>query len=157
MISKDIICEMCNCYIKVKNISIIWRRYYCRWRAAKFRPMLSALGLWAGRNLYRATPSVTRDLGLSDLIQRTAPCSRLLRHAKGCWGSTLTRILTGRYRSFTSESYSVFIGISPWHIHSKNYNPSSYVNTFYLMTELDCPRGADVRAAASSNPIGPVL
>jgi hypothetical protein len=28
----------------------------------KFRPMLSAQGLWAGRDLYRATPAVTRDL-----------------------------------------------------------------------------------------------
>jgi hypothetical protein len=27
----------------------------------KFRPMLGAQGLWAGRDLYRATPAVTRD------------------------------------------------------------------------------------------------
>jgi hypothetical protein len=30
--------------------------HHCRWRAAKFRPMLGAQGLWAGRDLYRATP-----------------------------------------------------------------------------------------------------
>jgi hypothetical protein len=82
-------------YVPLKNISLIWRRHHCRWRAAKFRPMLGARGLWAGRDLYRATPTVTRDLGFSGLIRRTAPFSRLLRHTRGCGGSILTRILTG--------------------------------------------------------------
>jgi hypothetical protein len=36
-------------YVLLKNISLIWRRHHCRWRAAKFRPMLGAQGLWAGR------------------------------------------------------------------------------------------------------------
>ena len=31
----------------------------------------------------------------SDLIRRTAPFSRLLRHTRGCGGSILPRILTG--------------------------------------------------------------
>jgi hypothetical protein len=31
--------------------------------------LLSAQGLWAGRDLYRATPAVTRDLGFSGLIE----------------------------------------------------------------------------------------
>ena len=57
--------------------------------------MLGAQGLWAGRDLYRATPTVTRDLGFSGLIRRTAPFSRLLRHTRGCGGPILTRILTG--------------------------------------------------------------
>jgi hypothetical protein len=48
--------------------------------AAKFRPMFGAQGLWAGKDLYRTTPAVTRDLGFSGLIRRTAPFSRLLRH-----------------------------------------------------------------------------
>jgi hypothetical protein len=82
-------------YVPLKNFSLLWRRHYCRWRAAKFRPMLGAQGLWAGRDLYRATPTVTRDLGFSGLIRRTAPFSRLLRHTRGCGGSILTRILTG--------------------------------------------------------------
>jgi hypothetical protein len=82
-------------YVPLKNISIIWRRHHCRWRAAKFRPMLSAQGLWAGRDLYRATPTVTFGLGFSGLIRRTAPISCLLRHAWGCGESILTRILTG--------------------------------------------------------------
>jgi hypothetical protein len=49
------------------------------------------------RDLYRATsrPAVTRDLGFSGLIRRTTPLSRLLRHAWGCGGPILTRILTG--------------------------------------------------------------
>jgi hypothetical protein len=83
--------------------SIIFHLYgdvtcdHCRRRAAKFRPMLGAQGLWAGRDLFRATPAVTRDLGFSGLIRRTAPFSRLLRHMRGCGGSILTRILTGRH------------------------------------------------------------
>jgi hypothetical protein len=59
-------------YVPLKNFSLIWRRHYYRWRAAEFRPMLGAHSLWAGRDLYRATPTVTRDLGSSGLIRRTA-------------------------------------------------------------------------------------
>jgi hypothetical protein len=29
-------------YVPLKNFSLIWRRHHCRWRAAKFRPMLGA-------------------------------------------------------------------------------------------------------------------
>jgi hypothetical protein len=82
-------------YVPLKKISLIWRRHHCRWRAAKFRPMLCSQGLWAGRDLFCATPAVTQDLGFSGLIRRTAPFSRLLRHKRGCGGSILTRILTG--------------------------------------------------------------
>jgi hypothetical protein len=88
-------------YVPLKNISLIWRRHHYWWRAAKFRPMLDAQGLWAGRDLYRARPAVTRGLGFSGLIRRTAPFSRLLRHAKGYGESTciLTRILTSFFLS----------------------------------------------------------
>jgi hypothetical protein len=82
-------------YVPLKNISLMWRRHHCRWRAAKCRPMLGAQGLLAGRDLYHATPTVTRDFGFSGLIRRTVPFSRLLRHTRGCGGSILTRILTG--------------------------------------------------------------
>jgi hypothetical protein len=85
-------------YVPLKNISLIWRRHHYWWRAAKFRPMLHAQGLWAGRDLYRATPAVARGLGFSGLIRRTTPFSRLLRHTRGCGGSILTRILTGLSR-----------------------------------------------------------
>jgi hypothetical protein len=60
-------------YVPLKNISLIWRRHQYRWRVAKFRLMLGAQGLWAGRDLYRATAVVTRDLGFFGLIRRTAP------------------------------------------------------------------------------------
>jgi hypothetical protein len=79
-------------YVPLKNCSLIWRRHHYRWRAAKFRPMLGAQSFWAGRDLYRATPAVTRDLDFSGFIRRTAPFSRLLRHTRGCGGSILTRI-----------------------------------------------------------------
>jgi hypothetical protein len=88
-------------YVPLKNISIIWWCHHCRWRATKFRPMLGAQGLWAGRDLYRATPAVTRDLGFSGLIRRTAPFTHLLRHTKGSGESILTRIITGPH-SFSS-------------------------------------------------------
>jgi hypothetical protein len=78
-------------YVPLKNFSLIWRRHHSRWRAVNFRPMLGA----QGRDLYRATPAATRDLGFSFLIRRTAPISRLLRHAWGCGRPILTRILTG--------------------------------------------------------------
>jgi hypothetical protein len=84
-------------YVSLKDLSHIWRCQHCRWRVAKFRPMLDAQGLWAGTDLYRATPVVTRDLGFSGLILRTTPFSRLLQHTKGCGGSILTRIFTGLY------------------------------------------------------------
>jgi hypothetical protein len=34
--------------VLLQNISLIWRPHHCRWRSAKFRPMLGAQGLWAG-------------------------------------------------------------------------------------------------------------
>jgi hypothetical protein len=102
---------------------ITWRRHHCRWRAAKFRPMLGAQGLWAGRDLYRATPAVTRGLSFSGLIRRTAPFSRLLQHTRGCGGSILAQILTGTLygvnaspteRDIPCVSHDQYIGFR-WH------------------------------------------
>jgi hypothetical protein len=70
-------------YVSLKNISRTWRRHHCRWRAAKFRPMLNAHGL----SLSCDTCCNTRP-GFSGLIRRTAPFSRLLSHIKkhkGMW------------------------------------------------------------------------
>jgi hypothetical protein len=55
--------------------------------------MLGAQGLWAGRDLYRATSAVTRGLGFSGLIRRAAAFSRLLRHTRGLidWLFTVLR------------------------------------------------------------------
>jgi hypothetical protein len=55
-------------YVPHKNFLLIWRHRHCVWRAAKFRPMLDAQGLWAGRDLNRATPAVTRALAFLGLI-----------------------------------------------------------------------------------------
>jgi hypothetical protein len=44
-----------------------------------FRPMLGAKGLWVWRDIFHATPTMTRNLGFSGLIRRTAPFSRLIR------------------------------------------------------------------------------
>jgi hypothetical protein len=90
-------------YVPLKNFSLIWRCHHWRWRAAKFRPMLGAQGLWAGRDLSRVTPAVKRDLGFSSLNRRTVPFSRLLRHTRGCGGSILTRILTEMYQEKTNR------------------------------------------------------
>jgi hypothetical protein len=85
-------------YVLLKNISLIWRGHHYRWRSAKFRPMLS---LWAGRDLYCATPTVTQDFGFSGLIRTTAPFSCLLRHTRGCGGSILTQMLWRFFKNFS--------------------------------------------------------
>jgi hypothetical protein len=94
-------------YVPLKNFSLIWRRHHCHEntciRAAKCRPMLGAQGLWAGKDLYHATPVVTWDLGFSGLIRRTAPFSHLLWHTKGCAGSLLPCILTGTMKIHVSS------------------------------------------------------
>jgi hypothetical protein len=97
-------------YVPLKNISLKWRRHHCQWRAAKFRPVLGAQCLWVGMDLYRATLAVTRGLGFSGLIRRTAPISSLLRHTRGCGGHILTRIRITTKRKQT---------ITPYYIHGK--------------------------------------
>jgi hypothetical protein len=94
--------------LPLKNFTLIWKRHHCRWKAAKFRPMFSHQSLWAGRDIYRATPSVTRGLRLPGLIRRTAPFSRLiLLYTMRCEGPILTRILKGSELSaFTSFFFS---------------------------------------------------
>ena len=49
--------------VSLEEISLILRRRHSLRRAAKFRPMLGAYGLWEGRDLHRITP-VIRGLGL---------------------------------------------------------------------------------------------
>ena len=67
-------------YVPLKNVSFIWIRRPCRWRATKLSLMLGAKDLWAGKDLCRAT-TMKRDLDFSGLTWRIAPFSRLLRHA----------------------------------------------------------------------------
>jgi hypothetical protein len=108
-------------FIPLKNfslISCIWRRQHCRWRAAKFIPMLGAQGLWAGRDLYRATPAVTRDLSFSGLIRRTTPFSRLIQ-------SPLTTH-EGMWRIYSNPDPQALVSVYKfWHPYTKN-------NTRYL-------------------------
>jgi hypothetical protein len=82
-------------YVSLKNFSLKWRRHHYLWSAVKFRPMLGTRYLWAGRDIYCATPTVTQGLGFSGLIRKFAPFSRLLRHTTGCGGPILTLILRG--------------------------------------------------------------
>jgi hypothetical protein len=79
-----------------------WRRRHCWSRSTKFRPMFGAQGLWARKDLYRATPALTQSLGSTGLIRRPAPFSQLLRHTRRCWELSLTRILKGD--PFTEKS-----------------------------------------------------
>jgi hypothetical protein len=72
-------------YMPLNNFSLIWRRHHCRWRAAKFRPLLGAQVLWAGRDLYSDTPTATRGIGFSCLIRRTAPFWSPLTTHEGMW------------------------------------------------------------------------
>jgi hypothetical protein len=71
-------------YVPLWNFLLIWRRRHYWWRAAKFRLMVGAQGLWAGRDLYRTTPAVTQGFGFSSVIRRTAPFNHLFWLARGC-------------------------------------------------------------------------
>jgi hypothetical protein len=53
-------------YIQLKNFLLIYEDVTITGEGlSKFRPMLGAQGLWTGRDLYRARPAVTRDLGFT--------------------------------------------------------------------------------------------
>jgi hypothetical protein len=86
----SLIVYSCTSYSRIFHLYGYVTIYDYRWRVANCRPMLGAQGLWAGRDLYRAIPAVTRALGLPGLIRRTTSFSRLLRHKRGCGGSILT-------------------------------------------------------------------
>jgi hypothetical protein len=94
-------------YVPLKNFPLIWRRHHCRWSAAKFRPMLGAQGLWAGRDLYRAISAVTRDHGFT--VSLTCKNCSFAYNNRLCATSTVTRSfgfpvsLTFRNRSFAGN------------------------------------------------------
>jgi hypothetical protein len=52
---------------------------------AKFRHLVGAQGLWAGRDLYRSTPAVKWDLHFPGLILRTVWFSCLFPDGILCW------------------------------------------------------------------------
>jgi hypothetical protein len=66
------LCVLCFClFIAARLIfQLSGGCHHYRWQGCKFWPMLGTQGLWAGRDLYRATPTATRDLGLYSLIRK---------------------------------------------------------------------------------------
>ena len=80
----------------VRKISLKKKRRHCRWGAAEVRPLI-------GRELYRAIPSTTLDLGFYALNQDKSPLTTSQRH----WGTILTGIPTG-YLSFIQYKYTRF-------------------------------------------------
>jgi hypothetical protein len=111
-------------YVPLKNISLIWRRHHYRSRAAKFRPMLGAQGLWIGRDFYRATLAVARGVGFSGLIRRTAPFNRLLRY------DILTRILTGSCKWTSDRQFEPCLFLVAGRL-------TEFELCIYLVTRLD--------------------
>jgi hypothetical protein len=93
-LEKDWLIDYLLFYVPLKNFLLIWRRHHYRWRAAKFRPMLGDQGLWAGRDLYCATPTVTRASVFPLSSEGLSLFRRILRHTRGCGEPILTRILT---------------------------------------------------------------
>jgi hypothetical protein len=90
-------------------------RHY-RWHGCKSRPMLGAQGLWAGRDLYRATPTATRDLGLYGLIRKTDtqvpqwdwnPNARIIRSLRPTLYTNhcATRVFVSSWLCFEKFSY----------------------------------------------------
>ena len=57
-------------YVSLKNFSLMRRRHKYRWKGCII--WAYARSLWAGKDLYRATPALTRELGFSSLIRRAA-------------------------------------------------------------------------------------
>ena len=108
----DLLIDYLLFYVRLKNVSLIWRHQHCRWKTAKFRPMVSTQGLWAGMDLYHATPAVIRGLSFFfsflfcfvlfflaffffESHWKDHPIqSPLMTH--GCGGSILTWILIGQ-------------------------------------------------------------
>jgi hypothetical protein len=82
-------------YVPLKNFSLIWRHHHCRWRAAKYRPMLGAQGLWAGRDYLSSHTCCNTGPQFVRFHPKDRPIQSLQRHAWGCRGPVLTRILTG--------------------------------------------------------------
>jgi hypothetical protein len=78
----------------------------------KIWPMLGAQGLWEGRDLYLATPAVTRGLGFSGLIRRTAPIPSPLT-TWGCRGSIFEEV--SEINMFPYKSMVLF-----WHFVIQN-------------------------------------
>lgn len=57
--------------------------FYCRWRAAKLNPLLSAYSLWGGRGLLSCHICCDMGLVINGFIWKTAPFNHLVQLARG--------------------------------------------------------------------------
>jgi hypothetical protein len=111
------------CIYRFTSYSRIFHLYGDVTIACEGLPMLGAHGLWVGRDLYHVTLAVTRDLGFSGHIRTTVPFSRLLRHARGCWGPILTWIPKGLNRNIARPF--------PWNNLGRNTSPLRLLGDSY--------------------------
>ena len=72
-------------YVPLKNFSLIWRRHHCRWRAAKFRPMLGAQGLWEGRGSLSCHTCCDTGPRFFQFHPKDRPIQSLLTTHEGMW------------------------------------------------------------------------
>jgi hypothetical protein len=110
------------------------------------------LGLWIGRDIYRATPAVTRDLGFSGLNRRTTPFSRLLQHTRICGGSILKRILTGSniwWNSMNNEQSSCPVG-------NTNLRIGQTWTSGYTRDGIRCLRGVSISCRPVTPAVSPI-
>jgi hypothetical protein len=82
------------------------------------------------------------DMGLwfSGLIQRTIPCNRLLHHTRGCGGSVLAQILTGRhlvaYNDTQGDFEDLFLSRSS-RVPVKLMSTFSFIPSFRVQSEIE--------------------
>lgn len=86
-IYRDMICNriMVGCIlfnVPLENLPFIYRHHRRGWRATQFRPMFGTCGPWAGRDIYHASLSLTRDVCCCSIIRRITLSTRLLRHTR---------------------------------------------------------------------------
>ena len=124
----------------VRKISLKNKRRHCRWGAAEVRPLI-------GRELYRAKPSTTLDLGFYALNQDKSPLTTSQRH----WGTILTGIPTG-YLSFIQYKYTHF-----FYLHDKIdvYLTFNMTNTAGVGV-VSCEEGVLTKLTESVPPLGPL-
>ena len=96
---------------------------------------LQNIGIWAGRDLYRAKPVMTRDLGLHGLIRKTGPFSCVFRQAKGTkdfWKFILNRTPRAHSELFHQKDETLVIiskyygGKSCWKILNPSIEPCHF-------------------------------
>ena len=96
------------CCLLFKN-ELIWRNlHFMTTKDWTFKA--HARHLWAGRDVYRATPAVARGLGFYSLIRKTVPDTRLFTTSMEYRELILTRIPTGLIMKSTNS----WLKTIPW-------------------------------------------